>query len=184
MAAPAARRGLRRGAPPLNGGAATLVPRIVVTTGEPAGVGPDLALLAAGRDWPGELVFAGDPALYVRLTYALTDQVAFEGNGGFVSGDLGSTQLYHGGIVVTPWRGRWVAIGGTIGGGVVHVTPTNLLVNATSGTFPAAHAGVGFTIPLFRNLEARCDVRHFTLFMNTERTREFQEYSAGLSFRF
>ena len=128
--------------------------------------------------------FAGDPALYVRLTYALTDHLAFEGNGGFVSGDLGSTQLYHGGIVVTPWRGRWVAIGGTIGGGVVHVTPTNLLVSATSGTFPAAHAGVGFTIPLFRNLEARGDVRHFTLFMNTERTREFQEYSAGLSFRF
>jgi len=63
VAAPAARRGLRRGAPPLNGGSVILVPRIVVTTGEPAGVGPDLALLAAGRDWPGELVFAGDPAL-------------------------------------------------------------------------------------------------------------------------
>jgi 4-hydroxythreonine-4-phosphate dehydrogenase len=37
--------------------------RIVVTTGEPAGVGPDLALAAALSDWPCELVFAGDPAL-------------------------------------------------------------------------------------------------------------------------
>jgi 4-hydroxythreonine-4-phosphate dehydrogenase len=37
--------------------------RIVVTTGEPAGIGPDLALAAALTDWPCELVFAGDPAL-------------------------------------------------------------------------------------------------------------------------
>jgi hypothetical protein len=77
-----------------------------------------------------------------------------------------------------------VALTGTIGGGMVNVTPTNLLVDAESGTFPSAYAGVGFVFPLFRNLEARIDVRHFTLFMNTERTRNFQEYSAGLSFRF
>jgi len=37
--------------------------RIVVTTGEPAGIGPDLALAAALADWPSELVFAGDPDL-------------------------------------------------------------------------------------------------------------------------
>jgi hypothetical protein len=128
--------------------------------------------------------FAGDPALYLRMTYTLTDHLALEGNGGFASGDLGGTQLYHGGVVVTPWRVRWLAVNGTIGGGVVHVTPTSLLVNAESGTFPSAYAGVGFGIPLFRNLEGRVDIRHFTLFMNTERTREFQEYSAGLSFRF
>jgi hypothetical protein len=128
--------------------------------------------------------FAGDPVLCVRLTYTLTDHLAFEGTGGFGSGDLGSTQLYHGGLVVTPWRVQWLAITATMGAGVVHVTPTSLLVNAASGTFPTAYAGAGFTIPLFRNLEGRVDIRHFTLFMNTERTREFQEYSAGLLFRF
>lgn len=37
--------------------------RIVVTTGEPAGVGPELSLAAALLDWPCELVFAGDPDL-------------------------------------------------------------------------------------------------------------------------
>ncbi len=37
--------------------------RLIVTTGEPAGVGPDLALAAALADWPSELVFAGDPNL-------------------------------------------------------------------------------------------------------------------------
>ncbi len=58
MAATTPRRGLRRGPQPLN-----RQPRLIVTTGEPAGIGPDLAIAAALRDWPCELVFAGDPAL-------------------------------------------------------------------------------------------------------------------------
>jgi 4-hydroxythreonine-4-phosphate dehydrogenase len=57
VAATAARRGLRRDPEPLS------ARRIVVTTGEPAGIGPDLALAAALADWPCELVFAGDPGL-------------------------------------------------------------------------------------------------------------------------
>jgi 4-hydroxythreonine-4-phosphate dehydrogenase len=36
---------------------------LILTTGEPAGIGPDLALAAALRAWPCELVFAGDPGL-------------------------------------------------------------------------------------------------------------------------
>ncbi|MGB5131751.1 MAG: 4-hydroxythreonine-4-phosphate dehydrogenase PdxA, partial [Steroidobacteraceae bacterium] len=58
MAATTPRRGLRRGPQSLN-----RHPRLVLTTGEPAGIGPDLAIAAALRDWPCELVFAGDPAL-------------------------------------------------------------------------------------------------------------------------
>jgi len=58
VAATTPRRGLRRGPQSLN-----RRPRLIVTTGEPAGIGPDLAIAAALRDWPCELVFAGDPAL-------------------------------------------------------------------------------------------------------------------------
>jgi 4-hydroxythreonine-4-phosphate dehydrogenase len=57
VAATTARRGLRRDQESLS------PRRIVVTTGEPAGVGPELALAAALIDWPCELVFAGDPEL-------------------------------------------------------------------------------------------------------------------------
>lgn len=39
------------------------LPRIILTTGEPAGIGPDLALAIAQRDWPCELIVAGDPSL-------------------------------------------------------------------------------------------------------------------------
>ena len=66
MAATTPRRGLRRGPQPLN-----RQPRLIVTTGEPAGIGPDLAIAAALRDWPCELVFAGDPALLTARARAL-----------------------------------------------------------------------------------------------------------------
>jgi len=59
VAATTPRRGLRRDPQSLNWGTR----RIIVTTGEPAGIGPDLALAAALSDWPCELVFAGDPGL-------------------------------------------------------------------------------------------------------------------------
>ena len=35
-------------------------PRIVVTSGEPAGIGPDLCIALAQQDWPCELTFVGD----------------------------------------------------------------------------------------------------------------------------
>ncbi|EOU3146007.1 4-hydroxythreonine-4-phosphate dehydrogenase PdxA [Yersinia enterocolitica] len=37
--------------------------RIVITPGEPAGVGPDLVIALAQQDWPVELVVCADPAL-------------------------------------------------------------------------------------------------------------------------
>ncbi len=38
-------------------------PRIAVTTGEPAGIGPDLCILADSQNFPAELVLIGDPDL-------------------------------------------------------------------------------------------------------------------------
>ncbi len=39
------------------------LPRIAITVGEPAGIGPDIVLAAAARSWDAELVAVGDPAL-------------------------------------------------------------------------------------------------------------------------
>lgn len=36
------------------------LPRLIVTSGEPAGIGPDLCLAIAGRDWPCDVVVAAD----------------------------------------------------------------------------------------------------------------------------
>jgi 4-hydroxythreonine-4-phosphate dehydrogenase len=40
-----------------------MVPRVILTSGEPAGIGPDLCIEIAGKPWGCELVVAGDPAL-------------------------------------------------------------------------------------------------------------------------
>lgn len=39
------------------------LPRLAITTGEPAGIGPDIVLQAAQRDWDAELVVFADPGL-------------------------------------------------------------------------------------------------------------------------
>ena len=47
------------------------VPRIVVTSGEPAGIGPDACVALARKDWPADLVIAGDARLLERTAAAL-----------------------------------------------------------------------------------------------------------------
>lgn len=39
------------------------LPRLVITAGEPAGIGPELCLELARRNWDAELLFVADPAL-------------------------------------------------------------------------------------------------------------------------
>ncbi len=43
-----------------------MIPRIAITPGEPAGIGPDILLALAQRDWPAELVAVADPALLTQ----------------------------------------------------------------------------------------------------------------------
>jgi 4-hydroxythreonine-4-phosphate dehydrogenase len=47
------------------------VPRIVVTSGEPAGIGPDACVALSHRDWPADLVIAGDAKLLGETAAAL-----------------------------------------------------------------------------------------------------------------
>ncbi len=47
------------------------LPRIIVTSGEPAGIGPDLCVAIAQRAWDCELVFAGDEHLFAMRARAL-----------------------------------------------------------------------------------------------------------------
>jgi 4-hydroxythreonine-4-phosphate dehydrogenase len=47
------------------------VPRIVITAGEPAGIGPDILLCAAQQAWDAELVVLADPTLLRERAQAL-----------------------------------------------------------------------------------------------------------------
>jgi 4-hydroxythreonine-4-phosphate dehydrogenase len=54
------------------------VPRIVITSGEPAGIGPDACVTLADEDWPADLVVAADPKLLADAAAALGRTPAFE----------------------------------------------------------------------------------------------------------
>ncbi len=47
------------------------IPRIIITSGEPAGIGPDACVLLAQHDWPAELIVAGDAGLLGATARAL-----------------------------------------------------------------------------------------------------------------
>ena len=52
------------------------VPRIVITSGEPAGIGPDTCVMIAQADWDADLIFAADPELIEAAARALGLPVA------------------------------------------------------------------------------------------------------------
>jgi 4-hydroxythreonine-4-phosphate dehydrogenase len=52
-------------------------PRLILTCGEPAGIGPDLCIEIAGRAWPCELVVAGDLQVLEARARALHQALAF-----------------------------------------------------------------------------------------------------------
>jgi 4-hydroxythreonine-4-phosphate dehydrogenase len=47
------------------------VPRIIITSGEPAGIGPDACVVLAQADWKADLVVAGDASLLESTAAAL-----------------------------------------------------------------------------------------------------------------
>ncbi len=54
-----------------------MIPRILLTTGEPAGIGPDLCILIAQRAFPCELVIAGDADLLATRAARLGIRMQF-----------------------------------------------------------------------------------------------------------
>ncbi len=62
------------------------LPRIILTSGEPAGIGPDLALQLAQREWSCQLIIAGDESLlrerarqlHLKLEYCRYDAAQYQ----------------------------------------------------------------------------------------------------------
>lgn len=54
------------------------LPRLILTSGEPAGIGPDLCIAIAARSWPCDLVIAGDADLFAQRAQALGASVRIE----------------------------------------------------------------------------------------------------------
>jgi 4-hydroxythreonine-4-phosphate dehydrogenase len=54
------------------------VPKIVITSGEPAGIGPDICVAVARSNWEADLTVAGDAALLEATAAALGVRIEFE----------------------------------------------------------------------------------------------------------
>src|SRR3954468_21004987 len=52
-------------------------PRLILTCGEPAGIGPDLCIDIAGRAWPCELIVAGDSEVLQARAQQLRKSLSF-----------------------------------------------------------------------------------------------------------
>ena len=57
---------------------AVSIPRIAITPGEPAGIGPDITIMAAQREWDAELVVIADPDLLAERAAMLNLPLALE----------------------------------------------------------------------------------------------------------
>ena len=70
------------------------LPRIIVTSGEPAGIGPDTCVMLAQSDWPAQLVVAGDPGLLasaaaaMRLPLEITEYDSSDATAAHVAGTM------------------------------------------------------------------------------------------------
>src|SRR5688500_1555258 len=49
----------------------SVLPRLVLTPGEPAGIGPDVCVMIAQRAWPAELVVVADRDMLEARAHAL-----------------------------------------------------------------------------------------------------------------
>jgi len=70
------------------------IPRIIITSGEPAGIGPDACVLLSQSEWPAQLVVAGDAGLLAATAHDLGVPLritAYEGSAPPASPHVGGT---------------------------------------------------------------------------------------------
>jgi 4-hydroxythreonine-4-phosphate dehydrogenase len=74
------------------------VPRIVITSGEPAGIGPDACVVLAQSEWPADIVVAADADLLAATADALGLRLTLEryaSSGGSTPHRAGSLKVMH-----------------------------------------------------------------------------------------
>ncbi len=112
------------------------ISRIAITTGEPAGIGPDITLAAALRSWPAELVAVADPEMLAARAEQLELDIQL------VTYDGASAPSAHrpGRLQVQPIPLTTTAVPGTLdvrNAGYVLQTLTTALEGCLEGVFQA-----------------------------------------------
>lgn len=83
--------------------------RLIVTAGDPAGIGPDICLKCAGQDWPAAIAVAGDPDVLQARASLLGLDVALQ----IIDSPQQITKHVAGRLQVLPVRAAEPVIAGT-----------------------------------------------------------------------
>jgi hypothetical protein len=132
-----------------------------------------------------ELSFAGgviesDPYMAGRFGYRFTDNLTVESTLGQIAGEFSSTTLYSVAVVSQPFPEWRVSPFLSLGLGRFKNVPKATLVGAIETDSNMADAGVGINIYVTRNFLVRADYRRHVVFVDANRTNEYNELSLGI----
>jgi uncharacterized protein YraI len=126
----------------------------------------------------------GDPMLGLRADYRLHDYFAAELALTQVTGTYNTSRLFAAEILGQPFP-RWrFAPFFTLGIGRFNDTPRRTLVDPSSTDATTGIAGAGARLYFSQRFLLRLDYRNLVVLVDDDRTRAFDEFSAGLSFFF
>lgn len=124
-------------------------------------------------------VIEGDPYMAARFGYRITDNLGVEASIGQIAGDLSSTNLYAVAIVSQPFPEWRVSPFLSLGIGRFNNIPKATLVGATETDSTMADAAVGVNVYVTRSFLVRADYRRHVVFVDVNRTNEYNEFSLG-----
>ena len=113
----------------------SLTPRLAITAGEPAGIGPDLCLMLANSTFPAQLVIVADPELLDQRAKDLDLSVTFQ-----IFNPEDRTPAQPGTLLVAPVSMREPACAGTLNKANSHYVLETLTLatqGCVEGTFDA-----------------------------------------------
>jgi len=128
--------------------------------------------------------FKSEPMLKVWGSYRLSETLSVEGTLGQVQGVFSGTDFWHVNVLAEPWSDRRFSPFFGIGVGRFRNFPNLSLVGADTTSANLANAGVGVRYYLTDRFVLRADYSLYTVFVNDQKTRQYQAFSGGLSFFF
>jgi Bacterial SH3 domain len=128
--------------------------------------------------------FKSEPMLKVWGSYRLSETLSVEATLGQVQGVFSGTDFWHLDLVAEPWSDLRFSPFFGIGVGRFRNFPNQSLVGAETTSANLSNAVLGVRYYLTDRFVLRADYSLYTVFVNDQKTRQYQAYSGGISFFF
>ena len=128
--------------------------------------------------------FDGDLVLTMRTRYAWRPSFAGELSLAQISGTYNTSYVYSAQLLTQPRRFGRVTPFLAFGVGWLNDTPRATLVDRNDTWSPTGIVGIGVQYQLTPNVSLRADYHSYTVFVDSNRTLDFNEYNAGFAFLF